>query len=46
LLVFESRVSIARVATHLPLPFRNSLEDRLQDSLFGSTEDAEINGRC
>ena len=42
LLVFDSRASIARVATHLPSPSAIALKDGLQDPLFGSTEHAEV----
>jgi len=43
LLVFESRASIASSDTSAAT-FRNRLEDSLQDSLFGSTEHAEVDG--
>ena len=42
LLVFESRASLARVATHLPLPSAIALKMACRNSLFGSTKHAEV----
>jgi len=42
LLVFELRASICESSDPSAAAFRNRLEDSLQDSLFGSTEHAEV----